>query len=278
MTRPLTLGFSPCPNDTFIFNALIHRLVETEGLHFIERLEDVETLNQLSREGRLDVSKVSFHALAFLRDDYWLLRSGGALGRGCGPLVVSRKLRETAELRGGTIAVPGPYTTAALLLKLFDPSLERLVVLPFHTIMDAVANGEVDAGVIIHESRFTYPSYGLEKLVDLGEWWESATGLPIPLGGIVVRKTLGEGVAHSVERAIRASIDHAMRNPASAAEYIRRHAQEMKEEVCAAHIDLYVNGFSRQLGEEGERAVQALLVRGEEAGIVPKGSRRPFVP
>jgi len=267
--RTLTLGFSPCPNDTYIFHALVHGLVDTGGLAFRERLEDVETLNRLALEGALDVSKVSYHAVGFLRDEYLLLRSGGALGRGCGPLVVTKGAASMAELRGKPIAVPGRHTTAALLLRLFDPSLDTLVLLPFHEIMGAVARGEVAAGVIIHESRFTFPAYGLTKLVDLGDWWEQETGCPIPLGGIVARRSLGRETIAAIDTALAASVAHARANPGAADGYIRAHSQEMSDEVCAAHIDLYVNNFSLRLGPEGEAAVATLLQRAETAGVIP---------
>ncbi len=268
--RNLTLGFSPCPNDTYIFNALVHGLVETPGLSFRERLEDVETLNRLALEGALDVSKVSYHALGFLRDEYLLLRSGGALGRGCGPLVVTKGAGSMEELRGKPIAVPGRYTTAALLLRLFDHSLDNLVYLPFNEIMAGVARGEFAAGVIIHESRFTFPEYGLTKLLDLGAWWEEETGCPIPLGGIVARRSLGRETVAVIDTALRASVAHARSNPSAAAAYIRAHSQEMSDEVCAAHIGLYVNEFSLQLGTEGELAVATLLERAEAAGVIPR--------
>lgn len=267
--QTLTLGFSPCPNDTYIFHALVHGLVDTGGLAFQEQLEDVETLNRLALEGALDVSKVSCHALGFLRDKYVLLRSGGALGRGCGPLVVTRDAPSMKTLRGKPIAVPGRYTTAALLLRLFDPSLDTLVMLPFHEIMGAVARGEVAAGVIIHESRFTYPEYGLTRLLDLGEWWEGETGCPIPLGGIVARRSLGRDAVAAIDRALAASVAHARANPGAADGYIRAHSQEMSDEVCAAHINLYVNDFSLRLGTEGEAAVATLLQRAEAAGVIP---------
>ena len=183
MTVELTLGFSPCPNDTFMFYPLVHGLVDTEGLSYRERLEDVETLNLLALAGELDVSKVSYHALGHIRDDYALLRAGSALGRGCGPLLVAADRIDPAGLRGRTIAVPGRYTTAKLLLRLFDPALDTFIVMPFNEIMDAVLSGSVDAGLIIHESRFTYRERGLHKLLDLGEWWEGETGTADPAGG-----------------------------------------------------------------------------------------------
>ncbi len=269
MTKELTLGFSPCPNDTFMFYPLVHGLVDTEGLSYREQLEDVETLNRLALAGELDVSKVSYHALGHIRDDYALLRAGSALGRGCGPLLVAADRIDPAGLRGRTIAVPGNYTTAKLLLRLFDPTLTDFVVMPFNEIMEAVLSGSVDAGLIIHESRFTYQGFGLHKLLDLGEWWEAETGLPIPLGGIVARRSLGAETIAAVERALKAGVGYARSHPDEAARYIGEHAQEMSPEVCAAHIGLYVNDFSADLGEEGIRAITCLLQRAEEAGLIP---------
>lgn len=275
MNKELTLGFSPCPNDTFMFYPLVHGLVDTEGLSYRERLEDVETLNLLALAGELDVSKVSYHALGHIRDDYALLRAGSALGRGCGPLLVAADRIGPAGLRGRTIAVPGRYTTAKLLLRLFDPALDTFIVMPFNEIMDAVLSGNVDAGLIIHESRFTYRERGLHKLLDLGEWWEGETGLPIPLGGIVARRSLGAETINAVERALKAGVGYARSHPDEAARYIGEHAQEMSPEVCAAHIGLYVNDFSADLGEEGIRAITCLLQRAEEAGLIP-ASRTPL--
>ncbi|MBI5483657.1 MAG: 1,4-dihydroxy-6-naphthoate synthase [Deltaproteobacteria bacterium] len=272
MTTVLTLGFSPCPNDTFMFYPLVHGLVDTAGLSYRERLEDVETLNQLALQGELDVSKVSYHALGHIRDNYVLLRSGSALGRGCGPLLVARDGISPAELRGKTIAVPGSYTTALLLLRLFDQALDNFIVMPFNEIMTAVSNGRVAAGLIIHESRFTYQGLGLHKLLDLGEWWESETGLPIPLGGIVARRSLGAETIAAVERALRAGVEYARTHPDEAAGYIGEHAQEISPEVCAAHIGLYVNDFSVELGYEGEQAIDCLLKQAEYSGIIPRST------
>jgi 1,4-dihydroxy-6-naphthoate synthase len=274
--KSLSLGFSPCPNDTFIFHALVHGLVPCEGLSFSERLEDVETLNGLALSGLLDVSKISYHLLGHILSDYVLLRSGGALGRGCGPLLVAREPLDPARLAGRKIALPGRYTTAALLMRLFDPSLTEFVYLPFHEIMPAVADGSVAAGVIIHESRFTYGSHGLVKLLDLGEWWERETGHPIPLGGIAAKRSLGVGTLLALEHALTRSVDRAFAEPAGARPYIRAHSQEMSDEVCDAHIGLYVNGFSRELGPEGEAAVSYLLQRAASAGIVPPPSQPLF--
>jgi 1,4-dihydroxy-6-naphthoate synthase len=277
MTVELTLGFSPCPNDTFMFYPLVHGLVDTAGLSYRERLMDVETLNLLALKGELDVSKVSYHALGHIRDDYVLLRSGSALGRGCGPLLVSGSRMDPAELRGKTIAVPGRYTTALLLLRLFDPALDNFIIMPFNEIMDAVLSGNVDAGVIIHESRFTYQGFGLQKLLDLGEWWENETGLPIPLGGIVARRSLGTENIAAIERALQAAVAYARKHPDEAARYIGEHAQEMSAEVCSAHIGLYVNNFSVQLGSEGEQAIDCLLKWAENSGIIPHSAAPLFI-
>lgn len=273
---PLSLGFSPCPNDTFIFNALVHGLVPTGGLAFTERLDDVETLNRLVLDRALDVSKISYHLLGHVSDDYCLLRAGGALGRGCGPLLVARGHLDPDRLQNMRIAVPGRYTTAALLLRLFDPAIADLVYMPFHEIMPAVAAGKADAGVIIHESRFTFQEHGLVRLIDLGEWWERETGHPIPLGGIVARRSLGQEVVSAVDAALRASVEHAFSHRGEALPYIRAHSQEMSNEVCAAHIDLYVNHFSIDLGTEGEAAVKTLLHRAGNSGIIPPSAAPIF--
>ena len=277
MPKELTLGFSPCPNDTFMFYPLVHKLVDTGGLAYRERLEDVETLNQLALKGDLDVSKVSYHALGHIRDHYALLRSGSALGRGCGPLLVGAQALDLSDLKEKTIAVPGRNTTALLLLQLFDPTLNNFIVMPFNEIMDAVLKGNVDAGLIIHESRFTYHGFGLHKLLDLGEWWEGETGLPIPLGGIVARRSLGVETIAAVEHALRSGVEYARTHPGEAARYIGEHAQEMSPEVCAAHIELYVNDFSSDLGDEGIRAVTCLLERAEQAGLIPPSKSPIFI-
>lgn len=275
--QELTLGFSPCPNDTFMFYPLIHGLVHAGQLGFKEQLEDVETLNRMAMQGLLDISKISYAALGQIREDYALLRSGSALGRGCGPLLVSSKKMDMDSLVGKTIAIPGAYTTASLLLKLFNPRLHQFIEMPFDQIMPAVLNGAVDAGVIIHESRFTYQALGLYKMLDLGSWWEEETGLPIPLGGIVAKRSLGREIILTIERALKASIDFSMANPSAAAKYISTHAQEMNSEVCAAHIGLYVNDFSSDLGVEGEQAICELLRRAEKAEIVPPGKAGLFM-
>jgi 1,4-dihydroxy-6-naphthoate synthase len=257
----LTLGYSPCPNDTFIFHALVKGLVEAPGVRFAERLQDVETLNRMALDRELDVTKVSYGVLPRLLDDYALLRSGGALGRGCGPLLVAREALRPEDLRDARVAIPGRLTTANLLLQQFAPDLPPGEELIYSEIMPAVARGDFAAGVIIHESRFTYPEHGLELVVDLGEWWEAATGSPIPLGAIVARRELGADRIRDIEDAIRRSVHHAFHNPTAPIAYINAHAQEMEPDVIRRHIELYVNEFSLDLGPEGEEAVRQLLLR-----------------
>ena len=272
--KTLTLGYSPCPNDTFIFYALIHRRIDTGDLKFKEVLLDVETLNQKALNAELDLTKISYHAFGYLQDKYSLLRAGGALGRGCGPLVVTKHAFTMKELQGKKIAIPGKLTTAVLLLQLFDSAFRiphsAFIVMPFHKIMEAVAREEVDAGLIIHESRFTYPSYGLKQVIDLGEWWEKETGLPIPLGGIIAKKTLGKDLNKTINELIRQSVEYAFQNRNEPTEYIKEHSQELSDEVIHRHIDLYVNDYSLDIGQDGNKAVKELLSRAEDAGIIPK--------
>lgn len=265
----LTLGYSPCPNDTYIFHALTHGKVSAPGIRVVETLADVETLNLAAMKAELDLTKISFHALAYLLDNYCLLRSGGAMGRGCGPLVVAREQIGMDKLKGKVIAVPGRFTTAHLLLMLYGEGYDNVSVMPFHSIMAAVASGEADAGLVIHEGRFTYQSRGLVKLLDLGEWWESETGLPIPLGGILARRSLGAETVHAVERGIRHSVEYANSHPGEAREYIKCHSQELADEVIDSHIGLYVNEFSVDMGDEGVRAVDALFGRAVSRGVIP---------
>ncbi len=267
--RELTLGYSPCPNDTFIFYGLVHGKVPGADIRFRERLEDVETLNQLALDAALDLTKISFHAFGHLRRDYCLLRSGSALGRGCGPLLITRDAASVADLKGRTIAIPGRLTTANLLLQLCLPDIGEVLVLPFEQIMMAVKEGRAAAGVIIHESRFTYPRYGLKQLMDLGQWWEEDSGHPIPLGGILAKRSLGTALTDRIDSALRASIDYAHAHPEAVRDYIRRHAQELDDEVTRRHIDLYVNDFSRDLGDAGLAAIRYLLDRAEKQGIIP---------
>jgi 1,4-dihydroxy-6-naphthoate synthase len=267
--RTLTLGYSPCPNDTFIFHALVHGRIACPGVRFDEQLADVETLNQLALRGELDLTKISFHAFGHLRENYVLLRSGSALGRGCGPLVVSMEPTSMAALRGRTIAIPGRLTTANLLLQLYGQGFDQLLVLPFDQVIAAVRQGRAAAGVIIHESRFTYQQHGLVQLLDLGQWWEEETGHPIPLGGILARRSLGGELIRRIDDALRHSITYARAHPEEAQNYIRSHAQELDADVIRRHIALYVNDFSVDLGGSGVAAIATLLERAEQRGIIP---------
>ena len=278
MSRTLSIGYSPCPNDTFIFYALMHNKVSSESYRFDQLFEDVETLNRMALESKLDVTKISYHALGHVRDEYCLLRSGGALGRGCGPLVVARDECAMSDLAGKRIAVPGRYTTAFLLLRLYDPVFgDNVVFMPFDQIMEAVKEGYVDAGLIIHESRFTYELYGLKEVLDLGQWWENKTGLPIPLGAIVARRALGEGIIADLDHMIRASIEYAYAHRDEAMPYIKDHSQEMSDDVVDKHIGLYVNEFSLEIGEEGEKAVQMLMDMADEKEIFKTGDTSLFL-
>lgn len=271
--KTLTIGYSPCPNDTFIFYALTHGKVRVAGIEFREQLEDVETLNRMALDGGLDITKISYHALGHLRENYALLRSGGALGRGCGPLIVARAGTTLGDLKKGSVAIPGKLTTAYLLLRLFDPSIENVTVMTFDRVMDAVSKGDATAGLIIHESRFTYPRYKLEKLLDLGEWWERYSGLPIPLGGILGKRSLGRDLLLRVEEGIRESIRYAGVHPDEVMGYCRRYSQEMDAKVMRSHIDLYVNTFSLDLAREGLSAVRRLFAEAEARGIFPSADK-----
>ena len=279
--KTLSLGYSPCPNDTFIFYALIHGRIDTGYLKFNEILLDVETLNQKALGAELDITKISYHAFAHLRDKYSLLRAGSALGRGCGPLVVTKHAYTMEELRSKKIAIPGKLTTAFLLLRLYDTAFNTLtpepqtlnpvyIEMPFNKIMDAVAKDEVDAGLIIHESRFTYPSYGLTQVIDLGEWWEKETGLPIPLGGIIAKQTSGKDLNKKTGELVRQSVEYAFKNRNEPTAYIKEHSQELSDDVINRHIDLYVNDYSLDIGQDGEKAVKELFSRAEDAGVIPK--------
>lgn len=258
----LSLAFSPCPNDTFIFHGLVHHVSDCFDLDFAPpTLADVESLNGWAVQGKFDVSKLSFHAYGHVRDEYQLLNAGAALGRGCGPLLVSRDGK--IDFKSALIAIPGELTTAAMLLKLFAHCPLNIKIMGFDTIMTAVAKGEVTAGVIIHESRFTFSDHGLHCVQDLGEWWETFSGFPIPLGGIVARKSLGQDRIHRIDQAIRSSIDYAHTHPTASMDYIRSHSQEIEPEVVTSHINLYVNSFSTNLGEEGHGAIDFLLKMAE---------------
>ncbi len=276
--RTLSLGYSPCPNDTFIFYALVHGKIDTSDIAYKEILEDVETLNRMAQQAKLDITKVSFHAFGYLRDTYCLLRSGGALGKGCGPLVVARDNCSMQDLKGKTIAIPGELTTAFLLLQIFDPELkQRVKVMPFYQIIDAVKSGEAEAGLIIHESRFTYQQEGLQQIMDLGAWWEQETGLSIPLGCIIARRDLGRDLVQKTDSLIRRSLEYAFSNSKETKTYIKQHAQELDEQVIDQHIRLYVNDYSLDIRNDGVHAVEELFRRATEQGIIPKSSHPLFL-
>jgi 1,4-dihydroxy-6-naphthoate synthase len=267
----LTLAFSPCPNDCFMFDAIVQRRIDLEGLEFSVALADIEALNEAAFAGGVDVTKLSFHAYAYCADRYVLLDAGSALGRNCGPLLISKRVFAQDEVAKGTlrIAIPGKYTTANLLCGLAFPRARDKTPVLFSDIEPAVLEGRFDAGVIIHENRFTYEARGLRKIIDLGEFWESETGAPIPLGGIVVRRSLSDEVKARVNRVMRRSVEYAFAHPDASLPFVREHAQEMSEDVMYRHIQLYVNEYSVDLGVDGRRAIELLFDRARAAGIVP---------
>ncbi|MES2809388.1 MAG: 1,4-dihydroxy-6-naphthoate synthase [Bacteroidota bacterium] len=271
----LTLGFSPCPNDTFIFDAIIHHKIDTEGLEFEVHYDDVETLNQKAFRGELDITKLSYHAFAYVVDKYVLLDAGSALGFGVGPMLICKDDPEQLYSRLNTkdsglkIGIPGRYTTANFLLGLAFPQATNKIELVFSDIENAVLEGRVDAGLIIHENRFTYQDKGLKKIIDLGDYWEKETGCAIPLGGIVANRNLPTDVQHKINRVLRKSVEFAFANPKSGLDFIRQHAQEMSEEVMYKHIELYVNKYSVDLGDEGRKAINLLFDTALEKGIIP---------
>ncbi|MGH7727880.1 MAG: 1,4-dihydroxy-6-naphthoate synthase [Vulcanimicrobiaceae bacterium] len=282
MTAPqtLALAYSPCPNDTYIFAAWTQgKLRGAPPVRVV--LDDVEALNEAARAARFELTKVSYGAIPYLTSGYRILRAGGALGRACGPLVVARKdgaARTLAELpTGARIAIPGTLTTAYLLLRLALPHAPVAVPMRFDRIVAAVAAGEVEAGLIIHESRFTYQNAGLRALADLGDWWERETGAPIPLGAILVRRDLPAALARELDATIRASLALARADEASIAPYVRAHAFEMDDAVMRAHIALYVNDYSDDLGADGIAAVEGLFARASAARLIPAGVRPEFV-
>jgi 1,4-dihydroxy-6-naphthoate synthase len=275
----LSLGSSPCPNDCFIFDALVNRRIDLEGLEFTLRLADVEALNKAAFAGEIAVTKLSYHAYAYCSDRYVLLDAGSALGRSCGPLLISKRPISADEVAAGAlrIAIPGKYTTANFLLGLAFPQARDKTELVFSEIESAVQSGAFDAGLIIHENRFTYEARGLRKIVDLGEFWEAETGAPIPLGGIVVQRALSDDVKQRVNRVVRRSVEYAFANPAASLPFVREHAQEMSEDVMYRHIDLYVNQYSIDLGADGRAAVEMLFARAAGAGIIPPSTEPLFL-
>lgn len=285
----LTLGFSPCPNDTFIFDALIHEKIDTEGLQFHVEYHDVETLNEKAFRHDLDITKLSYHAFAYAVEDYELLDAGSALGFGVGPLLICKdaKLAEKlssyvggelpSELAELKIGIPGKYTTANFLLGLAFPTLTNKTEMVFSEIEQSLLDGSIDLGLIIHENRFTYMQKGLHKVADLGDFWEKTTGSPIPLGGIVIKRSLAQDVKERVNRLIKESVQFGFANPKSGLEYIRSHAQEMEEEVMYKHIELYVNSYSEQLGVEGRRAVDRMFQKARALNLIPATEKNIYL-
>jgi len=273
----LTLGFSPCPNDTFIFEAMVHGRIDTEGLEFDWFLADVEELNRRAIEGSVDITKMSFHAYARAAARYLILDAGSALGRGNGPLVISSRPLRPDALDDALIAIPGRYTTANLLFSIFWPSASRKREYLFSDIPGAVLSGEVDAGLIIHETRFTYQAMGLKKVADTGERWEELTGLPIPLGGIVVNRAVDEATAAKVNRAVRRSLEYARASPGESADFIRKNARETDAAVTREHIELFVNSFTLSLGQEGKTAIERLFSVALEKGVIEPLPERIFL-
>jgi 1,4-dihydroxy-6-naphthoate synthase len=271
----MQIGYSPCPNDTFIFDALVHGKIDTEGLTFEPVLADVEALNQWAFEGQLPVTKLSYHAFAHLTEQYALLSAGSALGNNCGPLLIGKVPLTDAAINAAEIAIPGRWTTANFLLSMAFPQATHKRELLFSDIEDAVLAETVGAGLIIHENRFTYAQRGLVKLLDLGEHWEQNTGLPIPLGGIAVRRDLPPEVQQTIGRVLRRSVAYAFAHPDASRPYVRAHAQAMDDAVMQAHIDLYVTDYTLDLGEKGRRAVQHMFDVAEQQGIIP-AYRRDF--
>jgi 1,4-dihydroxy-6-naphthoate synthase len=254
----LSLGFSPCPNDTFIFDALVNRKIDTGSFSFDIFLEDVETLNEWAHDGRLDITKLSFPALFRNLDKYVLLNAGSALGKGVGPLLVSKRPVDPDKINHSTVALPGRYTTANLLFSFAYPGASRKKFITFSGIEEAVLNEETELGVIIHENRFTYQQKGLIKVVDLGEYWEHQMNIPIPLGGIAMKRSIPAETALQINGLIRSSLQYAFAHHPVLPPFVRKHSQAMSEEVMRQHIDLYVNDYSLDLGENGHKAIEAL--------------------
>ena len=275
----LALSFSPCPNDCFMFDGIVNRRIDLEGLEFSIRMADVETLNQAAFAGTADVSKLSYHAFAYCTANYSLLDAGSALGRNCGPLLISRRTISREEVGSGKlrIAIPGKYTTANLLLGLAFPQARNKTELVFSAIEPALLEEKYDAGLIIHENRFTYAAKGLKKIIDLGEFWESETGAPLPLGGMVINRSFRDDMKHKVNRVLRRSVEYAFAHREASRDFVRANAQEMSEEVMCQHIDLYVNRYSVDLGKEGKRAVEILFERAKASGIIREMNGGRFV-
>jgi 1,4-dihydroxy-6-naphthoate synthase len=264
----LSLGYTPCPNDTFIFNGLINGPLSIPGVDVQAQLHDVETLNQMAFDGKLDVSKLSFYAWLMVRQHYQLLDCGGALGFGCGPVVISRVPLARDDMARCRIAIPGQWTTAHLLFRLWAPECEKRVFMPYDQVFNALSNGVADCGVIIHESRFTFEHAGFKPVVDLGAFWEHSTGLPIPLGCIAVHERVPQSITDQLESCIRESIALARTDPASTIPYVRMHSQEMARDVLDTHIQTFVNEFSLSLGPQGRAAIDMLHKKARQSGAL----------
>ena len=275
----LSLGFSPCPNDCFMFDAIVNQRIDLEGLEFTPRLADVEALNQAAFADEADVTKLSYHAYAYCTGRYVLLDAGSALGRNCGPLLISKReiAKDEVATGGQRIAIPGRFTTANFLLGLAFPRAQDKTPLVFSDIEAALQAERFDAGLIIHENRFTYEAKGLKKIIDLGEYWEETTGSPIPLGGIVVKRSLPDEIKQRVNRVLRRSVEYAFAHRTASLDYVRAHAQEMSEDVMYRHIDLYVNDYSVDLGKDGRRAVELLFEKAAATGIIPAATAGLFL-
>ena len=288
----LTLGFSPCPNDTFIFDAMVNGKIDTQGLYFDYVMEDVETLNRWAEEGKLDITKLSFNSFLHTVHQYALLHSGSALGKGVGPLLVSKKdaivnwqsevdkaVRDEANIDPSSqfsVAIPGKNTTANLLLSLAFPEIKNKTEIIFSEIENEVLAGNFDAGLIIHESRFTYAQKGLIKLIDLGDWWENKMNEAIPLGGIAIKRSLGKDVAATVDHLLKESLSYSWKNYPALPSFITENAQEMEEDVMRKHINLYVNEYTTDLGEEGKMAIETLFQQAQITGLIKQMSVNLF--
>ncbi|MBS0011193.1 MAG: 1,4-dihydroxy-6-naphthoate synthase [Bacteroidales bacterium] len=268
--KTLSLGISTCPNDTFIFDAMVNGKVDTYGLGFDCTLTDVEELNRKTFDAISDITKISYHAYALVADKYVMLNSGSALGFNNGPLLVAAEQTDAEGLRGKELAIPGKYTTANLLLSIIYPDLVNKNEYLFSDIEDIILQGRAAAGLLIHENRFTYSEKGLYRIADLGEEWKKETGMPIPLGGIAVKRSLGNETALKVEKILASSIDYAYENPQSSYEFVRKYAASMKKDIMQKHINLYVNEFSRDLGKLGRQAVRALYEKAEALALIPE--------
>ena len=273
----LTLGFSPCPNDTFIFDALVHHKIDTEGLDFEVYLGDVEDLNNKAFNSELDITKISYHAYGYLTNNYVLLDSGSALGKGCGSILVKRSNVETLNIKNATIAIPGKYTTANFLLSIAHPEANNKKEMLFSDIESAVINNDVDAGLIIHENRFTYKEKGLKKIIDLGEYWENTTGVLIPLGGIIIKRDIPKEIILKFNRLLKKSIEYAFDNPDSPLAYMKKHSQEMDKNVMMQHVELYVNKYSIDLGVDGKSAISQMFNLAQEKNIIPQLTNELFI-